>query len=92
LKSNLLASNVSKGEISGLLSKYHRRTWINKNWVVQTKAFPSGPGWEKQFTPQYEVGNPAWNIWDFLLPNINTMLYTQPQQCESAQNIHSPIL
>jgi len=43
----LLASKVSNGEISGLSSKYHRRTWINKNWVVQTIAFPSGPGWEK---------------------------------------------
>jgi len=88
----LLASNVSNGEIPGLWSKYHRRTWINKNWVVQTVAFPSGPGWEKQRTPQYEVGNPVWYIWDFHLPNIDTILHAQPQKCESTQITHSPFL
>jgi hypothetical protein len=87
----LLAWNVSNGEISGLSSKYHKRTWINKN-LVQTIVFPSGPGLEKQRTPQYEVGNPVWYIWDFHLPNINTMLYAHPQQFESTQNTLSPFL
>jgi hypothetical protein len=68
----LLASNISNGEISGLSSTYHGRTWMNKNGVVQTIAFPSGPGWEKQCTPQYEVCNPVKYIWDFHLPNPNS--------------------
>jgi hypothetical protein len=62
------------------------------NFICYKNLHKLGPWWEKQHIPQYGVGKPAWYKWDFHLPNINTMLYTQPQQCESTQNTHNPFL